>query len=223
MHAEQAHDPRRMRGFIAVAALLGWSGLTIQMYLILGMRWTAEASLLGGLVSFFSFFTVLTNTLAAVVLTYELNSRASKGRDFFLQPWVSSGIAVSIAVVGLAYSLLLRHLWQPQGWQFLADELLHDVMPVLFLLYWWLCVPKGALRLKHIGIWVLYPLVYFTYALLRGHSLGVYQYPFIDVARLGYPQVFINAGGILVGFVLVSLVVVGLDRWLGRRSSADRE
>ena len=222
MHAEQAHDPRRVRGFIAVAALLGWSGLTIQMYLILGMRWTAEASLLGGLVSFFSFFTVLTNTLVAVVLTYELNTRASKGRDFFLQPWVSSGIAVSIMVVGLAYNLLLRHLWQPQGWQFLADELLHDVMPILFLLYWWLCVPKGALRLKHIGLWVLYPLVYFTYALLRGHSLGVYQYPFIDVARLGYPQVLINAGGIWVGFVLVSVVVVGIDRWLGRRSSADR-
>lgn len=222
MHAEQADDPRRMRGFIAVAALLGWSGLTIQMYLILGMRWTAEASLLGGLVSFFSFFTVLTNTLVAVVLTYELNTRASKGRDFFLQSWVSSGIAVSITVVGLAYNLLLRHLWQPQGWQFLADELLHDVMPILFLLYWWLCVPKGALRLKHIGLWVLYPLVYFTYALLRGHSLGVYPYPFIDVARLGYPQVFINAGGILSGFVLISLVLVGLDRWLGRRSSADR-
>jgi hypothetical protein len=223
MHAEQAPDPRRMRGFIAVTALLGWSGLTIQMYLILGIRWTAEASLLGGLVSFFSFFTVLTNTLVAVVLTYELNTRASKGRDFFLQPWVSSGIAVSIMVVGLAYNLLLRHLWQPQGWQFLADELLHDVMPILFLLYWWLCVPKGALRLKHIGLWVLYPLVYFIYALLRGHSLGVYQYPFIDVARLGYPQAFINASGILAGFVLISLVLVGLDRWLGRRSSADRE
>jgi hypothetical protein len=219
MRAEQARYSQRMRVVIAVAALLGWSGLTIQMYLILGMRWAVEASLLGGLMSFFSFFTVLTNTLVAVVLTYELNTRASKGRDFFLQPCVSSGIAASIALVNLAYNLLLRHLWQPQGWQFLADELLHDVMPLLFLLYWWWCVPKGALRLKHIAFWAIYPLVYFAYALLRGHSLGLYPYPFIDVARLGYPQVFLNAGGIWVGFVLVSWVLVGLDRWRGR---ADR-
>jgi hypothetical protein len=42
---------------------------------------------------------------------------------------------------------LLRHLWHPQGWQFIADELLHDVMPLLFLGYWWFCVPKGTLRL----------------------------------------------------------------------------
>lgn len=223
MYNGQPQPSRRMRGFIALAAVSGWSGLAIQQYLILYSRWTSEASLLGGLVNFFSFFTVFTNTLVAVVLTYALSVQASKARDFFLQPWVSSGIAVSIAVVGLGYSVLLRHLWHPQGWQFLADELLHDVMPVLFLLYWWLCVPKGTLRLKHIGLWVIYPLVYFAYALVRGESLGLYQYPFIDVARLGYPQVFINAGGILAGFVLISLVVVGLDRWLGRRSSADRE
>lgn len=221
MHNGQPQPSRRMRGFIALAAVSGWSGLAIQQYLILYSRWMSEASLLGGLVNFFSFFTVFTNTLVAVVLTYALSMQTSRARDFFLQPWVSSGVAVSIAVVGLGYSVLLRHLWHPQGWQFLADELLHDVMPVLFLLYWWWCVPKGMLRLKHIGLWVIYPLVYFAYALMRGESLGLYQYPFIDVARLGYPQVFINAGGILMGFVLVSLVVVGLDRWLEKRSSAD--
>ncbi|VVO00105.1 Pr6Pr family membrane protein [Pseudomonas fluorescens] len=221
MHAEQATYSRTMRSFIATAAVLGWAGLSIQLYLILYGRWSVEASLLGGLVSFFSFFTVLSNTLVAVVLTYELNPQVSKARDFFLQPWVSSGIAASITLVGLAYSLLLRHLWHPQGWQFLADELLHDVMPLLFFGYWWLCVPKGTLRLRHIALWVIYPLVYFAYALMRGQSLGQYPYPFIDVARLGYPQVFINAAGILVGLVLISLVVVGVDRWRGRRSSAD--
>ena len=127
------------------------------------------------------------------------------------------GIVGGIAVVSLAYNLLLRHLWHPQGWQWLADELLHDVMPLLFLTYWWLCVPKGTLRLKHLPLWLIYPLVYFAYALLRGHLLGAYAYPFIDVALLGYPQVFVNAGGILLGFVLIALLVIGIDRWQGRR------
>ncbi len=199
-----------------VAAVLGWVGLSVQLYLILGTRWEIGASLMGGLMSFFSFFTVLTNTLVAVVLTCEVTSRDSAARRWFLRPAVSSGIAVSIAVVGLAYSLLLRHLWHPEGWQLLADELLHDIMPLLFLLYWWWCVPKGTLRLGHIGLWVIYPLVYFAYALLRGHLLSAYPYPFIDVGTLGYPQVFINAGGILAGFVVIALVIVGLDRYRRR-------
>jgi hypothetical protein len=203
-----------VKRFVTAAALAGWVGLAIQQYLIFYSRWSSGASLLGGLINFFSFFTVLTNTLAAVVLSYALIKRESAAKRFFLAPAVSGGIAVSIAVVGLAYSLLLRHLWQPEGLQFIADELLHDVMPVLFLVYWWRCVPKGTLQLKHIGAWVIYPLVYFAYVLLRGHLLGQYQYPFIDVDSLGYPQVFVNAGGILVGFVLIALAVVGLDKFL---------
>lgn len=205
------------RGLIAVAAVLGWLGLTVQLYLILLVRWDAGASLLGGLVNFFSFFTVLSNTLVASVLTCALNLRLSRGQAFMLQPWVSGGVAASIVLVGLAYSLLLRHLWHPQGWQWLADELLHDVMPLLFLVYWWCCVPKGRLRLRHLGWWMLYPVVYFAYLLLRGHLLGLYPYPFLAVDRLGYPQVLLNALGILAGFVLVSLILLDLDRRLGKR------
>ena len=36
-----------------------------------------------------------------------------------------------IAIVGITYSLLLRHMWNPQGTQKIADVLLHDVVPVL--------------------------------------------------------------------------------------------
>lgn len=79
---------------------------------------------------------------------------------------------MSIVLVSLAYNLLLRHLWQPEGFQFIADELLHDVMPVLFFIYWWRCVPKGNLHLKYIAGWVIYPLVYFAYVLLRGICSG---------------------------------------------------
>ena len=198
-------------------ALLGWVGLSVQLYLILLGRWELGASLLGGLVNFFSFFTVLTNTLAAVVLTWELTQRESAVRRWFLLPAVRSGIAVSIALVGLAYNVLLRHLWQPEGWQFVADELLHDVMPVLFIIYWGLWVPKGTLRLGHIGLWMIYPLVYFAYILLRGDVIGDYMYPFIDIGTIGFTKAFINALGVLLGFVVIALILVGMDRWASRR------
>ena len=194
-------------------AILGWGALAIQLELVLFARWESGASLVGGLVSYFSYFTIITNTLAATVLTYAADTRPSRGRAFFLQPWVASGIAVSIIVVGAAYSLLLRQLWQPEGLQWLANEVLHDVMPVLYALYWLFYVPKGVLRWSHVGLWILYPLVYFAYILLRGHLLGVYPYPFVDVEKLGYAQTFINASGILAGFVAVALLVVAVDRW----------
>ena len=56
-------------------------------------------------------------------------------------------------------------------------------------------------------------LVYFGYILLRGHLLGVYPYPFVDVDKLGYALTIMNASGILAGFIVVAVLVVGLDRW----------
>ena len=74
-------DPSALRRrLVAMAAMLGWAGLSIQMYLILHSRWTLGASLIGGLMSFFSYFTVLSNTLVATVLTCEWTSRESAAR-----------------------------------------------------------------------------------------------------------------------------------------------
>lgn len=204
------------RGLVGLAAACGWFALGLQLYLVLWSRWENQASLLGALVHFFSYFTVLTNTLVACVLTCHVTRSDVRVRRWFLHPAVSSGVAVSIVVVGVSFSLLLRHLWQVEGWQWLANELLHDVMPVVFVLYWALCVPKGHLRLWHVAAWALYPVLFFAYSLMRGALIGVYPYPFIDVAKLGMAQVWLNALGVLAGFVLCALVVVGVDRWWGR-------
>ncbi|CAG8866781.1 hypothetical protein PS627_02101 [Pseudomonas fluorescens] len=191
----------------------------MQLHLVLLVRWQEQASLVGGLVNLFSYFTVLSNTLVATVLSYAAFGREGRARQWFLSPPVSSAIATSIVLVALAYSLLLRHLWHPEGWQRLADELLHDVMPVLFVVYWWRCVPKGSLRLRHVLAWALYPAGYFAFALWRGHVIGVYPYPFIDVAELGYAQSMLNALGVLAGFWIIGLLLLGLDRWQGRRQA----
>lgn len=217
-HTQPAPGQRR---YAIIAACLGWSGLAIQLYLILFARWADQASLIGGLVRFFSFFTVLSNTLVATALTCAVAGGSSAGHRFFRHPVVCSGIVASIALVSIAYNLLLRHLWQPQGWQWIADELLHDIMPLLFVVYWWVYVAKGLLRPRHVLLWGLYPLVYFAYVLWRGDSIGDYMYPFIDIGTIGYSQAFINAGGVLAGFVLISLIVLGLDGFKGRRVSRD--
>lgn len=75
-----------MKRGVTAAALAGWVGLAIQQYLIFYSRWSTGASLLGGLVNFFSFFTVLTNTLVVVVLSYAVVDRDSAAKRFSWRP-----------------------------------------------------------------------------------------------------------------------------------------
>ena len=203
------------RAAVGAAALLGWFALTVQMILVLIGRWQEQASLIGGLINLYGYFTITSNTLVAVLLTQAAFGRAGPAQRWFTSAPVASGITVSILLVSLAYNLLLRHLWHPEGWHRVTDELLHDIMPLICLLYWWFEVPKGHLRAWHLAAWCAYPAIYFLYALWRGQNIGVYAYPFIDVAKLGFAQVMVNALGVLAGFCLIGAVLMLLDRWRG--------
>lgn len=207
---------RTVRAFTIAAATLGWAALLLQAWLTIPARLAAGDGLAGALVFYFSFFTVLTNILVASALALPLLAPASAGGRFFARPAVATGVATNIALAGLVYSLVLRQLWNPQGLQRVADFVLHDVMPVLFLIYWWIAVPKRELRWAHVAGFLLYPIVYFIYVMLRGALTGAYPYPFIDAAALGIGRALLNALGILVGFAVTGLVFI----FLGRRQSS---
>ncbi|WP_248767600.1 Pr6Pr family membrane protein [Pseudomonas sp. MWU12-2345] len=194
-------------------ALLGWVTLGIQFY----QNCQDAGSLLGGLDDFFSYLTVLINILAALVLTCVATSGDSTLRRFFLQPSVQGGAAVGMILVALAYNLLLRVPSSFQEFQWVPDELMHDVMPILFLLYWWFCAPRGRLLWRDALPWLIYLLVYCVYLLVRGYLIGAYPYDFIDVGELGYPRMFINAGLVVLVFVLLSVLLIAVDRWRGQR------
>lgn len=217
MHSQTLPLAPGQRRYATAGAMLGWFALAVQLYLILWGRWTDQASLLGGLVRFFSFFTVLTNTLVAVALTCAITERHGAAHRFFRSPRVFAGITTSILLVGIAYNLLLRHLWAPEGWQWLADELLHDVMPLLFVGYWGVYVTKGTLRPRHVLAWIAYPAVYFAWLLVRGNAFGDYLYPFLDIGTLGLGKALINASGVLAGFVGIGLMIVLIDALMARR------
>jgi hypothetical protein len=115
-------------------------------------------------------------------------------------------------VVGVVYNLILRQIWEPKGLQMLVDELLHSVIPVLFLLYWLLYSDKKELQWKDAFLWLAYPLTYSAYILIRGFFTDLYPYPFIDVTDLGYPQVLINSLLLYLFFLVLSLILVAAGK-----------
>ena len=189
-----------------------WAALAIQLDLSLTISFAKGLNLTDGVIRYLGFFTILTNLLVALALTLPLIGAKTSAGHFFSRPAVSGGIAVSIIVVGIAYNLLLRKLWHPQGLQLFADVLLHDVVPVLFPLYWWRFVPRGHFGWRELGLWTTYPVLYFAYVLMHGAATGYYPYPFINVEHLGYARVLMNAVAILIGFEAVALLLLALDR-----------
>jgi hypothetical protein len=199
-----------MRVYAALGAFLGWFALALQLYLMLVQD---PAAMLGAVITYFSFFTILTNFLVALVFTVAaVRPRAAWGQ-WVLRPSVQASTAVYIAIVGIVYQLLLRHLWNPQGAQWVADVLLHSVIPVGYVLYWWLFAPRDELGWKNAVGWLVYPGAYLVYTLARGAVSGLYPYPFVYLNALGYGGVLARAAGLMLVFLGMGLLIVTIARW----------
>lgn len=197
---------------MGIVAAITWFALTIQLTLTLKTLDITGFSTLKTLTNFFSYFTILSNLLVAVCLTTALVAPLSKMGSFFSKTSVQSAIAVYIFIVGLVYNLVLRSIWNPTGWQLVADNLLHVVVPLLYLIYWFLYTPKKVLKWKNILPWLIFPALYLTWSLLRGPEADWYPYPFIHAGNLGYIKVAINSLFVLIAILLTGLGLVAINR-----------
>jgi hypothetical protein len=106
-----------------------------------------------------------------------------------LSPAVRAAILTYIIIVAVIYHVVLRKLWDPQGWEYVADTIEHVVAPTLYVIDWLLFVPKGTLKFRSAFVWLLFPLAYAVLSLIHGALTGFYPYPFIDETKLGYDKV----------------------------------
>ena len=213
----RAADPhaRLPQALLWLVVCTSWLGVLLQLALSARLGMQQGRSPLAGVLDAVCYYTVLTNLLVAVVST----ARAFLGKSWLSAPGTLAAVAVYIFVVGLIYSLLLRATWAPTGMQKAADVLLHDVVPVLYVLWWLTGAPKGGLRWRQPWQWLAYPVAYCLFSVLLGEATGRYLYPFANIAQLGWGTVGRNAVLIFALFWILGVIAVFVDRQLSRRTA----
>ena len=201
-----------LKTFTVLTALVAWCALGVQLILIIQKMTGEGASVTQAVWRFFGFFTILTNCAVAVVAT----AMAIKPNSVMANATARLATATAIFIVGLVYSVALRAIWQPTGWQAVIDHALHDATPVLFILSWFFA-KHGQLKTRHAFLAVVPALVYFVYALIRGATDGWYAYWFLDPSSLPPARMAINIVLLMLAFSVVALAFVRLDKWLAQR------
>jgi hypothetical protein len=177
-----------------------------------------DAIFLRSSIRFFSFFTILSNVLAAVALLLPLLAPDTRLGRFLDRPGVRTAITGYIIMVGVVYYVLLRNLSERAGWPLFFEHMLHYVTPPLFVLDWLLFVDKRELDWRP-GLGALvFPALYIAWTLVHGAVSGWYPYPFIDVPDLGYPRALTNMAGLVLAFLGLEIALVGVGRLIGNTS-----
>lgn len=164
---------------------IGWFAVLSQFVLMIQNR---QTDIFETAVRFFSFFTILTNTLVALYFTTSVLKTKKFLPKLLLKDGTITAITAFILIVGLVYQLVLRSIWEPTGLQFIVDELLHTIIPLYMLGYWFFNVKKLDLNPKAVFNWLLYPLIYIVFIMVRGSFSNYYPYPFLNVSEIGFEK-----------------------------------
>jgi len=206
-----------MARFLQIAGLaIGLIGLVLQACITIPASMEAGRSFLGSIVFLFSFFTILTNIGAVLVHVSLLSPSGYAWFPAFAGSRLRAGVAVAISLVFIVYATVLARLWQPQGLFLLCDVLLHYVTPVLFVLWWLIAGADGSTRWRDISWWMVYPLAYLAYVLLRAPIAGEVPYPFLNVEKNGAASVAVSALATTGLFLMLCVIAVFADHWVAR-------
>jgi len=202
------------RPVAALGAAIGFFGLGLQYWLLYADMSAQGANAVEITWRFFVWFTLLTNTFVTLVMTRAALKPESTNR--LNSPRIELMAVTSILFVCIVYNVLLASRWDPQGWQKVADIIVHDIVPITFALFW-LLRSHGTLTWRDAAFAALWPLAYAIYGLTRGLFDNFYPYFFMDPTKLSYAQIAINLVGLVIAFGIGALLLLGISRALGSR------
>lgn len=192
-----------MRIGAAIVATIAAIALIAQWNVSSGLMPGAEPSAV--LWRMAGYFTVLGN-LAALFIMLRVTVI---GR---IRPRRAAMITVVMAVIGLGYHVLLASLYTYEGLAWWADQGLHTAVPVLTVLWWVTYAPKTGLKWYDAVRWLIWPILYTDYALVRGLASGFYPYPFLDISVLGIAQVMLHVVALAAVFMALGLLIIAIAR-----------
>jgi len=216
------------RRWFAVNAVVAWLGLAVSLTLTVTALYPSTVTIptrygsdhaagLGSrLADWFSYFTIWSNIVVAVV-----TSILAWGRPRATAALRAARLdsVLLITITGLVYAVVLAPISVQRGWENVSNTLLHQVTPILTVLVWLLVGPRGWVSWRTVLGALVIPLGWVAVMLLHGAFVRAYPYPFVDVAVLGYAAALVNIVGILVLGLAMAAGFLGLERLLVRRRS----
>jgi hypothetical protein len=200
---------RRWHVLTAVVAI---GALVLQLVLVLqGGRVLDEHTRpdlpirLGRLISY---FTIQSNLLVAITATQLARNPARDGRGWRV---VRLAAIAGITITGVVHFVLLRPLLDLDGADYVADKLLHMVVPVVAVVGWSLFGPRPRISRRDAGLTLIWPFAWLAETLVVGAASGWYPYPFLDHREDGTLHVVIASAGITVLFVAVLALLSWVD------------
>lgn len=177
-----------------------------------------------------NYYTVLSNLACLIFFIsafWHSQQAARTGvREYAWRPRTEAAIVFCISITGIIYATLLAPDDMADGNFFTFKNMaLHYVGPLMVVMDWLLFCPKGRLHATDPLRWLLIPLGYFVYIVIRstfagniGPTQSRFPYAFIDpVVQGSWGHMLLGVLLIAVGMTALGYLIYSVDRVMSRK------
>lgn len=196
-----------------IGLVIGVGALLLQFVVAIPEYLDQEYSLIGALLKYFSYFTILTNIV--IVLIY-LGALA-KGQRWlapFRSPINRSTAAGAILLVMVFFHFFIAPTLTNSGPLFLSDTILHYATPVLYLVWFALFNRSGTLKWSDLPKMLIFPAVYLIWIMGRGAITGEHPYAVLETETHGYAKVALGILGNIIALTAFNAFAIATDKSL---------
>ncbi|MFI5498838.1 Pr6Pr family membrane protein [Nocardia asteroides] len=173
------------------------------------------------LTNYLSYFTIESNVLGVgVLLAGGLVAPQSHRWQV-----IRGAVTLYMLITMVVYAVLLANIdvMLTDKW---INDIMHRYLPLVLVLDWALVAMPRRLRVtpELIGQWLIFPLIYGIYTLIRGPIVDWYPYPFIDPRQQGYLSMTLGLVVLTLVFAVLAVAMASLGdlpAWWRARKSAD--
>jgi hypothetical protein len=201
-----------VRQLFGVLRVLAGAAIVVAIVGQFAQSWSMVPDRAAFVVNFFSFFTILSNALATIVLLVGAWFAFTRRSDPDWYNLVRACVVTYMATTFVVYNLLLRDISLDQAttvpW---SNEILHVWAPLYVVLDWVLAPGRRRVPWRRLWTIAIFPIVWAAYSMIRGAIVGWYPYPFLDPAQeagyrgVGFYVIMIAAFILLVGAGIIAL------------------
>ena len=141
-----------------------------------------------------------------------------------ISPHIKGGITISIILTMSVYHfILIPYALKEDPYESLnmKDIIFHYIIPIMTVFDWILFDEKRRYKWYDPIIWVIGPTLYIIFVYIQAgfrilerlnSNMNRYVYIFLDIRRLGVPNVILNLLLLSTSFVIVGYFLYGIDR-----------
>lgn len=205
-----------VRALFGVLRLLAGAAIIVAIVGQFAQSWSMVADQGFFLINFFSFFTILSNAVSAIVLLIGAWFAFTTRADADWYNLVRACVVTYMATTFVVYNLLLREISLDQAttvpW---SNEILHVWAPLYVVLDWMLAPGRRHVPWRRLWTIAIFPIAWALYSMIRGAIVGWYPYPFLDPniePGVGYGGVAVYVIAIASFILLVGAGIIALSR-----------